>query len=214
MQTIEGFAFFPLVFDTGGKLEGRNEFDALVAQARARRATDAVFIAHGFRNDVGEATTLYTNFLKNFSAHLTRPQFQVLAARRFVVAGVYWTSKAFRETFEDAVEGTCGLHNPTLAMADAKQRLEELKVEASPAQRRSLEKAAALLPKLEGNPKAQDEFVKRVLSVLSHSRLDETEGLPQLRERSASELLARLDPPPPTAPAGSSARSPARWASF
>jgi hypothetical protein len=34
-----------------------------------------------------------------------------------------------------------------------------------------------------------------VLSVLSRSSLDETEGLPQVRERPGSELLARLDDP-------------------
>jgi hypothetical protein len=196
MQTIEGFDFFPLVFDKDGKLDGRAEFDAFVAHAAAGPATDAVFIAHGFRNDVGEATGLYTNFLKSFRAHLARPQFQDLAARRFVVGGVYWPSKAFRETFDEAAGRTRGLQNPTLAMADAKQQLAELKMDATPAQRRSLDKAAALLPRLEGNPDAQDEFVALVLSVLSRSPLDETEGLPQIRERSGSQLLARLGAPP------------------
>ena len=195
MQTIEGFDFFPLVFDKGGKLESGDELEAFVAHAGAGPATDALFIAHGFRNDVGDATSLYASFLKNFRAHLTRPQFQDVAARRFVVAGIYWPSKTFRESFGDEAEGTRGLQNPTLAMADAKQQLEELKLDATPAQRRSLDKAAALLPKLEGNTKAQDEFVELVLSVLSRSRLDKTEGLPQIRERSGSELLATLDAP-------------------
>lgn len=195
MQTIEGFDFFPLVFDKEGKLESGDELEAFVARAGTGPATDAVFIAHGFRNDVTDATGLYTDFLKNFRAHLARPQFQAVAARRFVVAGVYWPSKTFREAFGDEAEGTRGLQNPTLAMADAKQQLEELKLDATPAQRRSLEKAAALLPKLDGNTKAQDDFVELVLSVLSRSRLDKTEGLPQLRERSGSELLATLDAP-------------------
>jgi hypothetical protein len=80
-------------------------------------------------------------------------------------------------------------------MADAKEQLEELKKDATPAQRRSLDQAAALLPRLDGNPDAQDKFVDLVLSVLSRSSLDETEGLPQIRKRSGSELLARLDAP-------------------
>ena len=195
MQTIERFDFFPLVFDKDGALEGRDEFDAFVAHAAAGPATDAVFIAHGFRNDVTEATGLYSDFLKNFRAHLARPQFRDLAARRFVVAGVYWPSKAFREAFGESEEGTRGLQNPTLAMADAKEQLEALKVGATPAQRRSLDKAAALLPKLEGNAKAQDRFVEHVLSVVSGSRLDKTEGLPQIRKQPGSRLLARLDAP-------------------
>ena len=195
MQTIEGFDFFPLVFDKDGRIEGGNEFDAFVAHAGAGPATDAVFIAHGFRNDVTEATGLYTDFLRNFRAHLARPQFQDVAARRFVIAGIYWPSKAFREAFGESEEGTRGLQNPTLAMADAKQQLEELKLDATPAQRRSLDKAAKLLPKLEGDPQAQDAFVELVLSVLSRASLDKTEGLPQIRGRSGSELLASLDAP-------------------
>jgi hypothetical protein len=62
----------------------------------------------------------------------------------------------------------------------------------SVAQRAKLEKARKLLPTLEGNAKAQDEFVATVLSILDHSGLDETEGLPQIKKRPGSELLARL----------------------
>jgi hypothetical protein len=196
MQTIEGFDFFPLVFDKDGTLDAQDEFKALVERARSGPATDAIFIAHGFRNDVGEATSLYTKFLTNFRAHLRAPQFRDLTQRRFVVAGVYWPSKPFRESDGEDGEGTRGLQNPTLALADAKQQLEELKAGATPAQARSLDKAAALLPKLEGNPKAQDRFVAHVLSILEGSRLDKTEGLPQIQKRSGSELLARLDSEP------------------
>jgi hypothetical protein len=196
MQTIEGFDFFPLVFDKDGTLEAEDEFDALVERAGSAPASDAIFIAHGFRNDVGEATSLYTKFLKNFRAHLATPAFKELAQRRFVVAGVYWPSKSFRESFGDDEEGARGLQNPTLALADAKQQLEELKSGATPAQARSLDKAAALLPKLQGSAKAQDRFVELVLSLLSDSRLDKTEGLPQIRKQSGSELLARLGQAP------------------
>jgi len=195
MQTIEGFDFFPLVFDRDGKLESQDDFDAFSARASDGPASDAIVIAHGFRNDVAEASSLYSNFLKNLKAHLGRPEFREVASRRFVVAGVFWPSKAFREAFDDAAEGTRGLQNPTLAMADAKQQLEELKMDATPAQRRSLDKAAALLPKLERDPHAQDKFVELVLSVLSRSKLDKTEGLPQVRKQPGSELLARLDAP-------------------
>jgi len=195
MQTIEGFDFFPLVFDKDGKLESPDEFTGFTRRAADGPATDAMFIAHGFRNDVGEASSLYTNFLKNLRVHLARPEFRDIASRRFVVAGVYWPSKAFRETFDDAEEGTRGLHNPTLALADAKEQLEELKVGATPAQRRSLEKAATLLPKLERNAEAQDQFVELVLSVLSRAKLDKTEGLPQVRKQRGSELLGRLESP-------------------
>lgn len=195
MQNIEGFDFFPLTFNDGGQLQSRQEFDALIERAKIGPATDAIFIAHGFRNDEADATGLYTKFLTTFRAHLSRPEFGSVAGRRFVVAGVYWPSKPFRETFDDGSGNTRGLHDDSAAMAAAKAQLEDLKRhDASPAQRPKLEKAIKLLPALEGNPKAQDEFVELVLSLLDRSSLDKTEGLPQIRKRSGSDVLARLSP--------------------
>jgi hypothetical protein len=197
MRTIEGFDFFPLTFDEQGKPESSQEFDALAERANALPATDAVFIAHGFRNDVADATSVYTRFLTTFRAHLSRPEFAAVAARRFVVAGVYWPSKPFRETYETEAGGTRGLRDESSVLADIKAQLEDLKKhDASPGQRPKLEKAIKLLPALEGNPKAQDEFVELVFSLLEHSAPDKTEGLPQIRKRSGSELLARLSGPP------------------
>ena len=78
-------------------------------------------------------------------------------------------------------------------MADVKTQLEDLKKhDATAAQRKKLDKAIRLLPKLDGNPKAQDDFVALVLSLLDDSPADKTEGLPQIRTHSGSELLARL----------------------
>jgi len=197
MRIIEGFDFFPLTFDDRGKLESRSEFDLLTERASTGSATDAIFIAHGFRNDVADATGLYTRFLKTFRAHLSRPEFLGVAGRRFVVAGVLWPSKPFREDFDAGAGGTRGLHDDSRAMADAKAQLEDLKKhDASLSQRPKLEKAIGLLPALEGSTKAQDEFVALVLSLFEDSVLDKTEGLPQIRLRSGSELLARLGASP------------------
>jgi hypothetical protein len=194
MQTIERFDFFPLTFDGEGTLQSREEFDAFVTRAGTPPAADAVFIAHGFRNDEADATGLYTRFLKTFRAQLARPEFKTVAARRFVFAGVYWPSKPFREV-DDPPGGTRGLLNPHEAMAAVRDQLDDLSKDATPAQRAKVEKAAALLPKLGANPKAQDEFVSLVLSLLDPA-LDKTEGLPQIRKRQGSELLARLSDAP------------------
>jgi hypothetical protein len=197
MQTIEGFPFFPLTFDQDGALESSGEFDAMIGRAKASPpATDALFLAHGFRNDVNDATSLYTTFLRTFRAHLSRPEFAGVASRRFVVAGVYWPSKPFRESY--STESTRALQNPATVMADLKAQLQDFKKnDATPAQRRKLDKAIKLLPKLEGDQGAQDEFVDLVLSLLDGAKLDATEGLPQVRKRSGSEVLASLSAPAP-----------------
>src|SRR5687768_1157964 len=101
MQMVEGFDFFPLTFDDRGKLTTAQEQGSLIARANAAPASDAIFLAHGFRNDESEASSLYTRFLKTFRAQLSRPEFAAVAARRFVVAAVYWPSKPFREVFDD-----------------------------------------------------------------------------------------------------------------
>jgi hypothetical protein len=195
MRTIEGFDVFPLTFDAEGKLESRQEFDALAT--RARDATDAIFVAHGFRNDEADATGLYTSFLQSFKGHLSRPEFTTVAARRFVVAGVYWPSKPFRETYQGPTTGTRALQNPAEAMAGVEAQIEELKDGASKTQRVKLDKAAALLPDLAGDFEKQDAFVALVLSILDGSPADATEGLPQIRKKPGSELLARLNDAPP-----------------
>ena len=159
MQTIEGFDFFSLKFNDDGVLASRPELDALIARASAGPATDAIFVAHGFRNDEGEATNLFTKFLTTFRAHLARPEFQAVARRRFVVAGVYWPSKPFREVFNGETAGTRGLQNPAQQMADAKVHLEDLKHDASPAQRPKIEKAIAAC--------RRDLFAVRLLRIAS-----------------------------------------------
>ena len=210
MRMTEGFAFFPLTFDEDGELENPGELDAMIARANAApKATDAIVLAHGFRNDVNDATLLYAEFLKTFAANIARKEFKGVAARRFVVAGVYWPSKPFREAYTGEAEttGTRSLKArsrartpakaPSRSMAGAKKLLEDFKKhDATPAQRKKLDKAIKLLPKLEGNLKAQDEFVKHVLSLVSESPADTTEGLAKVRGRRGSELLARLGAAP------------------
>jgi hypothetical protein len=203
MQTIEGFDFFPLTFDDDGKLASRGEFDAMVEHARAQSATDMVFIAHGFRNDAADATRLYTAFLQTLRGNLARRELEKVAARRMLVAGVFWPAKSFRETFGDEGTGARTLRSPQEMLAEARQRLEDLKAhDATPAQRANLDKAIALLPTLAGNPTAQDEFVALVLSLLDGAARDPAEGIDQMRSQSGSRLLNQLsDPVDPNLPA-------------
>jgi hypothetical protein len=192
MRTIEGFDFFPLTFDEDGALTSRRDFDALVTHADTGPATDAVFLAHGFRNDEDDASALYRGFLQTLRANLARPEFHSLASRRFVVAGVYWPSKPFREMYATTPDGTRSLRDPRETIAALEAELDDLRDGASGAQKAKLTRAKALLPALAGDPKKQDRFVALVLSVLDGSDVDATEGLPQVRAQRGSELLAKL----------------------
>lgn len=195
MRSIEGFDFFALTFDGDGKPEPGDELRELEQHVTAVTATDAIVIAHGFRNDAHDATRIYSGFLNTFRAHLGRPELApALADRRFVVAGVYWPSKAFRETFDDDTEGTRSLGDADL-MAKVAARLAGLKDSVAPssAAHTAIDRAMVLLPTLQGNPAAQDEFLGLVLSLIGDSDADATEGVEQIRAQPGSELLARID---------------------
>lgn len=192
MPTIEGFDFFPLTFDEDGALTSRQECDALLTHGETSPDTDAIFLAHGFRNDEADASGLYRRFLQTLRANLARPEFQSLGSRRFVVAAVYWPSKPFREMYGTIPGGTRGLQDPRETIAALEAELDDLRDGATRVQKAKLTKAKALLPALAQDPKKQDRFVALVLSVVDGSDGDATEGVPQVRAQRGSELLARL----------------------
>lgn len=191
MKLINGFDFYSLSFDENGKLAEGNEFLAF-RQAAAGTATDAIFIAHGFRNDVNDATTLYTNFLGTFRGHMRRPEFQEIAQRKYIVGGIFWPSKPLPESFGTTDGGGTQSADPdTLLSLSATQKLATLK-ELLPAKAAQLDQAAALLPLLENDPVAQDKFTSLVTSALDGIQIDATEGLPLIREQKGSDMLPKL----------------------
>jgi hypothetical protein len=197
MQSIHGFDFFSLNFGNDGALLPTSEFAAL--KQRAPTATDALFIAHGFRNDVNDATSLYTDFLDTLRKNFSRPEFKELAARNFIVAGVFWPSKSLPEGFGTALpketEGsTQSISDDAATQAALQQKLQDLK-EIAPNHHAAIDQAAALLPRIEQDAAAQDRFTSLMLSLLDGSDLDKTEGLPQIRQQSGSALLEKISAP-------------------
>lgn len=193
MKSMSGFDTYSLNFDENGKLTSGNEF--LAFRQAASSATDAIFIAHGFRNDVDDATTLYTNFMTTFRGHLARPEFQEIAKRKYVVGAIFWPSKPLLESFGTAGEGSTQAVDPdTVLSISATQKLATLK-ELLPSKAAALDQAAALLPLLENDSNAQDKFTSLVVGSLDGIDLDATEGLPLLRQQRGSELLPKLAQP-------------------
>jgi len=191
MQSIHGFDFFSLNFDGDGKLIS-GEFED--CKRRAATATDAIFLAHGFRNDLNDATKLYTKFLDTFRAHLSRPEFSELSKRNFVVAGVFWPSKPLPETFHSDEGSAQATDDDAPQMAAVTKKLENLK-DVSPAKAAALDQAAALLPSVKDDPAKQDKFASLVLSTLDGSQVDPTEGLDRIRQQDGSVMFQKLSGP-------------------
>src|SRR5512141_2069557 len=95
MESLHGFNFLKLHFDADGVLQDAPALQEL----KSSGATDIVFIAHGFRNDENDATGFYERVRTTCRAQLTRTVFSGVASRKLAVAGIYWPSKPFQETF-------------------------------------------------------------------------------------------------------------------
>jgi pimeloyl-ACP methyl ester carboxylesterase len=203
MQTISGFDFFSLTFDENGKLTSSAELGSL--KARAARASAVIFLSHGFRNSTDDATNLYTQFLTNFRAHFTRPECQILGGCDFAVAGVYWPSLALPETFPSLEGSTQSLDEDSPLIGVLTQKLNDLK-DLAPGFEPQLNQAIQLLPSLETDGGAQNNFTDLVLAVIKDPVPDPTEGFDALRDQDGAVILQKLSAPVilPTAPADAS----------
>jgi hypothetical protein len=196
MESVQGFDFFRLKFDADGNLQTPQVLSELEQRAADAGATDAILIAHGFRNDEGDATGLYTRFLETLRQNLGRPEFQAsLGSRKYVVAGIYWPSKAFKEAFGGDEGSVQGLDDELAQKQAARAQLEDLKADATPEQAAKIDRAIQLLDQVEGSTEAQNELVDNVLSLLAGAEKDPTEGLEQIRSKEGSELLDALAAP-------------------
>jgi hypothetical protein len=192
MQSMSGFDFFSLTFDDNGKLTSSAELDSL--KARANRATGVIFLAHGFRNDVNDATTLYTNFLAGFRAHFARPECRVLSSCDFAVAGVYWPSKALPESFPALGGSTQSLDDDAPLLAVLTAKLNDLK-DLAPDCSGQIDQAIQLLPTLKTDGQAQNRFTDLVLTTTKDPAPDPTEGFDTLRNQDGSAILPKLGAP-------------------
>lgn len=198
MTTIAEFPFFPLSFDKDGTPTDAAQLTALEQAVTKDGATDVIFISHGFRNDEGDATNLYTQFLTNLRTHLGADEFKALSPRKFAVGAVFWPSKSFKE----ASASVDGGHAQSIGDDDNSGRAEAVAAltdmrdnVATPAQKQNLDKAIAMLDQLEDNPDKQNEFVKLVLSLTDDVKLEASEGLDALRAKDGVDVLANLKMP-------------------
>jgi hypothetical protein len=202
MEQLQGFDFFPLQFDDNGKLTSADLWKEFKQRAGvANGPTDAIFIAHGFRNDEGEARNLYDEFLKNFRGNMTQgPVAPALAGRRFIVGGVFWPSKAFKEEFGEEAAKEAGRVQSFGDGEDVEGDLEPVRAQLDElrdlapdaAAKKRIEEAKAMLSSLANDPDAQDKFAKLVLSIVDKSNIDPSEGQDRVMRQPGHKLLDKL----------------------
>lgn len=160
MPDIANIPYFEVEFDKTGALKR----DVTLPSG----FTDLFVISHGWNNDAAEARDLYTKFFNSF-AKVGRAQFD-LSAMKPAILGVFWPSKKFNEGL--AVSGGSGSDTASVGRAGegaekVKEKLDEMKkLFSSAAEKKTLEAAKKLVPKLQREATARRQFVKKIRSLL------------------------------------------------
>ncbi len=200
MKTLSEFPCFEVEFTKTGQPVSQDETNELLDFLSPNNVTDLLVISHGWNNDMEEARRLYINFFTQLRARLEAGNVPGAAGRTFAILAVLWPSKKFAEK-ELIPSGAAGATS-AVRTEDVRQQLDELRgVFDLPSADAVLEKAKALLPKLEDSPTARGEFGDLLRSLLPSGRLtDDVDGAAEFARLDGKELVDRLSKPVPIAP--------------
>jgi hypothetical protein len=190
---IAGIPFFTAEFDEKGAPKG-------TAPSLPADTTDVYVISHGWNNSDKEATDLYTELFTNFKA-VAPPEF--LTSRKIAIVGVFWPSKKFDEMVAvqnattSAGGSAAGVGVAAAADPAGEKRLDtklkDLKeFFKDPAQQTTLEEARALVPKIERDAKAREEFVEKIRGLVDESRAEKDDASSNFFKADALDLMERL----------------------
>jgi hypothetical protein len=197
MDKIAGFPFYPLEITKGGKVFVTRQKTAIEAAVRATgagRPTDLVVISHGWNNDKRDARELYDALFGSVSELLARRQ-KPGDDRRFAIVGVFWPSKKF--TDEDLIPAggvasvAAAAGGRQLPASSLKAKVRRLKGTFDRPDKKVLDRAAALVDKLESSPDAQRKFVDLIRSLIPQHPADTREDASNRFLRTPGDQLLR-----------------------
>ena len=186
--------------------------------------TDLLVLSHGWNNDRQEADDLYDELLGNIDDLLairdepgTPAGLERLRGRNFAAMRVFWPSKRFAD--KDLIPGGGAASATAENDEAAAEVLDALKYDpavlpesgstpkADPVREAQVERAKALLPRLEDDPEAQREYVFLLRTLLDPSAAHEEDGSAEFFTSDPTRLFTELDeevmaPAPPAAGGG------------
>ena len=168
MPELSGLPYVEAEFDRDGKLSPAEQERAVLDGLKAARATDLVVIAHGWNNDMEEARGLYADLFGQVGTVLGETPLP--SGRRLAVLGILWPSKKFTERELIPGGGAAGLgagmdEAGDVATAHLEREIDKLAAVARPGAP-GLDRAKALLDRLENDEAARREFVDLVRDAL------------------------------------------------
>ncbi|MBM3728496.1 MAG: hypothetical protein FJW40_24105 [Acidobacteria bacterium] len=164
--------------------------------------TDVLVLSHGWNNDMAEARDLYDRLL-----HAIESQLPGGTGRTFAALGIFWPSKRFADK-ELIPGGAAGFDSSNADAQQALEALDTLKAALdTPESAAVIDELTALIPRLEGDTAAQDEFVAKLLGLNpSFDPEDDESGPAGQADHRVLELLGApdldFDGPPPSSEGG------------
>lgn len=167
---IAGFRFLPVEFDKKVRLVDEAQAEAVIDHVSQEEVTDLLVLSHGWNNDESQALGLYQGLLKNIAARAGGR----LDDRNVAALGVFWPSKKFAD--EDLIPGGAASFDTDLPPDALVAEIEALRGffdedDADDA----LDALIALVPNLDGDAQAQQQFGDLVRSLLGTDAKDDAE---------------------------------------
>jgi hypothetical protein len=202
MKTIASVPVFEIEFDKSGKLFSPPPVKELQDHLKSQGVTDLVVFAHGWNNDMADARDLYTRFFTELGGALSQGAVPALASRKFAGVVTLWPSKKFTDKELIPGGGAASLDKDELKVVKARLkdfakdnfRLGKSKA-ASAAVQKKVERATALLKNIETDPKAQEQFVRIVRSLLSEKAAETDDGTKNFFKAKDAQVLQGLRKP-------------------
>jgi hypothetical protein len=197
MNTIKNIPYIEAKFDKNGA--------ATNTVSIPTGTTDLFIISHGWRNDEGDATKLYTDFFTNFADPKIVDPVR-LAGRQCAVVGVFWPSKNFDGLIAAQGAGTAA---NAAAIGEAVSDLESQKklleqIEAlkgpqgpfdEPAQIQALTAAQALVPDLDEKATARAAFIELLRKLMDPSAANKEDASDVFLKGDPRDIFKRLNIP-------------------
>ena len=194
MQQVAGFPYFEVQFNRDGQVHDRAQADALLNVLDQGDVTDLFVLAHGWNNDMADARGLYANYLGRMRELFDAGHGQGVEGRSSAVLGVLWPSKKFAD--QELIPSGAASAGSAVSDAVLRAQLDGLKGVFSGADADAkLERAKALVPKLEDSTTARREFADLLRSVVPRDAADAEDASDRFFRRDGAELMDRLSQP-------------------
>ena len=201
MQTIaDFFPYFEVQFTKKGEVNDPAEVNQLLDFLGQGDVTDILVISHGWNNDMTEARGLYKEFFERVRDEISSDRPGGIAARKFAVFGILWPSKKFAD--EDQIpSGAASLAAPEADTAELISQLDTLKgfFDNSDADL-LLSRAQQLVPRLENDPAAANEFTDLIRSLPGNKENNAEDNSDRFFTISSQELMDTMSRPDLAAP--------------